>query len=118
LLALSKLNIEQHRKQSNGLQQTIASALNYRAFATGNVEMHGRQQKYLKGGQRRNFAYPFKLLTMQCKLMFTNAKPFLPISACWSQTFVCNVFCTEAMRNAFSFNKQPKYSKGIEQQER
>jgi len=27
--------------------------------------MHGRPQKYFKEGQRRNFAYPFKLLTMQ-----------------------------------------------------
>ena len=40
-----------------------------------------------------------------------NALFFYTISLCWSnlnsQSFVWNVFCTSAMRNAFSFHKLP-----------
>jgi len=74
--------------------------------------IHGRPQKFFQGWQRRNFAYPFQVAddAMQMDVHKT-LYPFCPISLRWlnlnSQSFVWTVFCTSAIRNAFSFHKLP-----------
>jgi len=67
----------------------------------------GVRINFSRGGNVEILLVPYTLLTMQCKWACTK----LFISLCWmdlnSQSFFWNVFCTSAIRNAFSFQKLP-----------
>ena len=65
---------------------------------------------FSRGGQHRNFAYPFQVADDAMQMdVYKTLCTFYPISLCWlnlnSQSFVWNVFYTSAIRNTFSFHK-------------
>jgi len=63
---------------------------------------------FLEWRQHPNFAYPLQVADDAVQMdVHKSLYPFYPISLCWlnfnSQSFVCNVFCTSAIRNAILF---------------
>jgi len=70
----------------------------------------GVRRNFSRGGETSKFCLSFSGC-WRCNVngRSQNALSFYPISLCWlnlnSQYFVWNVFCTSAIRNAFSFHK-------------
>jgi len=59
-------------------------------------------------GNAQNFAYPLQVANDAMQMdVHKMLHPFYPISLCWlnlnSQSFVWNIFCTSASRNAYLF---------------